>query len=211
MYLFVALLVPAAYVYFISGKDDIDLVRDGIPYCAGLAAGIVAIIFERLVLSFFPPLPASFLLKFLMFFLSDTLVPFVLGNLLLFFLFEAPVKQKISRIRQHSFGIASIFLPYSMIVFYSLPDTWPIIMIPVMVLSILFLIDFYAGKLVASPSRSPDGQDIVFTFLPVLVALIFADAAKTLWYFKYPFWFFLPLSLIVTAFAFILRLAKYRK
>ncbi len=211
MYLFFMLLIPAAFVYYIAGSDNRDLVGNALPFCAGLVSGVLAIFVDRFVLSFFPALPASFFLKLTMIVLSDTIVPFILGNSALFFLFESGTKLRLSRLRQQSFGIASLYLPYIMIQIYNVPDIWAVVMIPVMLLSILFLADFYTGKIMASPARSVDAIDIARTFTPVVGTMIVADIAKTLWYFRYPAWTFLPLSLAVTAFAFVLRLSKYRK
>jgi hypothetical protein len=211
MYLFFMLLVPAAFAYYIAGSDNRDLVGNALPFCAGLVAGIVAVLVDRCVLFFFPALPTSFFLKLTMIVLSDTVVPFILGNAALFFLFESGMKQRLSRLRQQSFGIASIYLPYIMIQQYNVPDMWAVVMIPVMLISVLFLADFYTGKIVASPARSVDTQDIILSYAPVVGTMLVADITKTLWYFRYPSWIFLPLSLLVTAFAFALRLAKYRK
>jgi len=209
MYIIFALLVPAAFIYYIAGADE-DLISTGIPYVAGIIAGILAVFITSILNSFLPMQTSLPVVKFILIFLSETIIPMVLGNLALFFIFHAPIRQKISRIRQQSFGIMTIYLPYIMISSYTLPDLWCVLLIPVMTVSILFLLDFYIGRMVVSPN-SFDPLDFIVSCSPVFIAMIIADVAKTLWYFKFSSWIFIPLSLAVAAFSFVLRCAKYRK
>jgi len=209
MYIIFALLVPAAFIYYIAGTDD-DFISNGIPYVAGLVAGILAVFVNSVFNSFLPTQTSLLVVKGILIFVSDTIIPMILGNLALFFIFQAPVRQKISRIRQHSFGIMTIYLPYIMISSYNLPDFWCVILIPIMTVSILFLIDFYIGRISVSPN-STDALDFVISCAPVFVSMFMADVAKTLWYFKFSPWIFFPVSLAVAAFSFVLRCAKYRR
>lgn len=209
MYIIFVLLVPAAFIYYIAGTDD-DFISNAIPYFAGIVAGVLAVIVNSLFNSFLPTQTSLPVIKGLIIFLSDTVIPMILGNIALFFVFNSPIRQKLSRIRQHSFGIMTIYLPYIMISSYNLPDVWSVIVIPVMAVSILFLLDFYIGRMVVSPN-TPDLMDFVISCAPVLIAMLLADVAKTLWYFKFSPWLFFPVSLAVAAFSFVLRCAKYRR
>jgi hypothetical protein len=211
MFLFVILLVPAAFIYYRAGTQQDDSFSMNISFLAGIVAGLLVMFFDGILNSLFEDRISSLPVKTLYFFLADSCIPYILGNVMLFSLFMAPVKDRISRIRSQSFGIMTVYLPYVMVKFYNLPDIWPVLFIPAMTLSVLFLLDFYVGRYIAQIRSKPDCIDFVLMVIPVGVILLLADICKALWFFRYPWWIFVPLSLLVVLSAIILRIAKYRK
>ena len=152
---------------------------------------------------------AGFLPRFLLIFLSDTLIPLAVGILPLWFLSLSSLRQKILSLRPQLFGIAAVYLPYKLFVFYNLPDVWSVLFIPAMDISVLFVADFFLGKLLSGRSGTPDMIELSFALLPALIGLVIADLCKAMWYFCFPVWSFGLLSLLLIGFSFFLRLKKY--
>lgn len=211
MYVLFIFLVPAAYIYYLSGCRDADSIVNLLSYASGIVAGFCALFIGKLILLLFPHDTSSFFVKFLSIFFFESGIPFFGGVAALFFLLESPVKQRISNIRSQMFGISTIILPYIVISSYNFPDIWSVILIPVLLLSILFLADFCIGRFTAAISVSVDPLDFVFAVLPVVLAFIAVDLFKTLWYFCFPSWIYVSLSFLLSGACFTLRLLKYRK
>lgn len=211
MYLLILLLVPAAFVYYRFGAQKDDSFSVYISCIAGIAAGVLAVLVDSVLNAVFTDKIATFPVKLVYFFLVDSCVPYVLGNLLLFFLFKGSARERISRLRPQSFGIAAFYLPYIMSRFYNLPDIWPVLFVPAMTVAILFLIDSCIARYLARTRGTPDVVDFILVMVPVAIALLLADVSKAFWYFRFPFWVFLPVSLVVAVLPFALRVRKYAK
>lgn len=197
-------------MYYVAGCRDTDITGNLLAFFTGLAAGLCAMVVDNIILMIIPTDLSSFWLKYLVVFLIETGIPFFGGIIALYFILEAPVKQRISNIRPQLFGISTIILPYILLSFYNVPDMWPIILLPMIMVSILFLADFFIGRLLPFISRSIDIIDLLYALAPVILAMILTDACKTLWYFAMLPWLFIILSFIIIISAFFLRLIKYR-
>lgn len=211
MYVLILFLVPAAFVYYRFGDQTDDSFSVYISCVAGIAAAICALLVDSVLNAIFTDKVATFPVKLIYFFLVDSCIPYVLGNLLLFMLFKGTVRDRISRLRPQSFGIAALYLPYIVVKFYNLPDIWPVLFVPAMTVAILFLIDSCITRYLSRTKGTPDPVDFTLAMIPVGVAFLLADLCKTLWFFRFPFWVFLPLSLVVVASPFVLRVPKYLK
>lgn len=210
MYVLFLLLVPAAFVYYISGLRESNLSGNILAYISGILSGLCALILNRLFYVVFSPATPSFIQKFLMILFSESLIPFVGCIAILFFLFDAPLKQRVSLIRPQLFGISSIVLPFIYLSTYNYPDIWVTLFIPGMLLSLLFLADFFIGRFVDSAGRSIDGLDLFLAFLPIFAVMIFIDLSKTFWFFCYPSWIITGLAMLPVTAAILLRIQKYR-
>lgn len=211
MYLLFFLLVPASFIYYEAGCRDRDTIANILALFSGLAAGLVMLLLDSIVLSIIPMDSSSFWLKFTVILLSETCIPYIGGIAILFFVLDAPIKQRISNIRPQLFGIASIFLPYMFFSKYNFPDTWAVLLYPMMILSVLFLADFFIGRFLSSHPGSVDNLDFVISLIPIVVAMILSDAAKSLWFFCFPAWTFMILTLLLIGSSFFFRMLKYRK
>jgi hypothetical protein len=211
MYVLILFLVPAAFLYYRFGTRTDDSFSVYISCIAGIAAGVLAVLVDSVLNVIFTDKIATFPVKLVYFFLVDSCVPYILGNLLLFLLFKGSTRERISRLRSQSFGIAALYLPYIVNRFYNLPDMWPILFIPAMTVAILFLIDSCIARFLSRTKGTPDPVDFSLAMIPVAIALLLADLCKTFWFFRFPAWIFLPVSLLVVAAPFALRIRKYLK
>lgn len=209
MNLIVIFLIPAAFIYYSAGRSESGRLAESIAAIAGLATGLCAIIVDRLFFPLFSMPVTTFFPKLLIIFLSDSFIPVVIGLLPLFLLSDSPVRQKISLLRPQIFGVTALYLPYKMLVFYGFSDVWAMVFIPLMILSVLFLFDFFIGRLLSRVSGTPDLGDMLMPMVPVLISLICVNVCITLWFFCYPVWIFLLISFLIISFAIILRIAKY--
>jgi len=209
MNLIIVFLIPAAFVYYASGRSESVRLTETIALIAGLASGLCAIIVDRLFFPLFSMPVTAFYPKLIILFFSDSFIPIVVGLVPLILLSVASSRQKLSLLRPQLFGVATLYLPYKMLVFYNFADVWAMVFIPLMILSVLFLFDFFIGRLLSHVSGVPDFLDIITQMIPVFLALICADIAKTLWFFCFPLWSYLLISLVLISSALILRIAKY--
>jgi len=211
MHFLIFLLVPAAFLYHMAGYRDAETEGKKTGYLAGIAAGISAVAVNYFLARIIPPATPNIALKFLGIFLSDTIIPYVLAPIVLYFISVSSVKEKISQIKLHLFGIASVYLPYIMITRYDYPDLAVLAGVPVMSLSVLFLAEYCIRRHVASINRSADLVDFFIDMLPVFGMLVATDIYKTLWFFCFPFWVWLPFFLAIPVLALIARLKAYGK
>lgn len=211
MYLLYFFAVPTAFVYFFTGYRDQDAFQVILSYIFGFLTGLLLLLVETLFLSLMPLETTSFIVKYITIFISESVIPFIGGSLLLFYILEAPLKQRISNFRPQLFGIATVFLPAVFLQSYNHSDFWAVLFMPIMLLSVLFLADFYIGRFVSSYYSSIDGLDTFFGLVPIVVAFLVSDLCKTLWFYCYPSWIFICLSILLVSMAFFLRIAKYRK
>ncbi len=211
MFLLYFFLVPTAFVYYLSGCRDSDVTANILAFISGVAAGLVSLLLGNLFYPLFPADISLFWVQFIAVFLFETALPVFGGLTALYFLLVAPVKLRISNLRPQLFGIYAIYLPYLFFTRWNHPDFWSAVFAPVMLVSILFLADFFIGRLVASVSPRVDAVDFIGACLPVVAALVLSDLCRTLWYFAKPLYLYLPLSITIILFAFVLRLLKYRK
>ena len=211
MNVIVVFLIPAAFIYYSAGRSESGRLTESIAAIAGLASGFCAILVDRLFSPLFSMPVTAFYPKLLILFFSDTFIPIAVGLLPLFFLSDSTVRQKISLLRPQIFGVTALYLPYKMLVFYNFSDVWAMVFIPLMILSVLFLFDFFIGRLLSRVSGTPDLIDMLLTLLPIVFALICIDISITLWFFSYSFWIYLLISLFIVCSALILRIAKYYK
>ena len=202
-------LVPAAFVYYMSGRPESEIQFSRIAVLAGLVSGLCAILVDHLFNPLIAMPFAGFIPRLLLIFLSDTLIPLAVGILPLWFLSLSSLRQKILSLRPQLFGIAAVYLPYKLFVFYDHPDVWSVLFIPAMDISVLFIADFFLGKLLEGSSRTPDLEDVAFALIPALAGLLVADFCKAMWYFCFPVWSFGLVSLLLIGFSFFLRLKKY--
>jgi len=205
----VVFLIPAAFVYYSAGRSESGRLTESIAAIAGLASGLCAIIVDHLFFPLFAMPVTTYYPKLIILFFSDTFIPVVVGLLPLFFLSDSPVRQKISLLRPQFFGVTALYLPYKMLVFYNFSDVWAMVFIPLMILSVLFLFDFFIGRLLSKVSGTPDLIDMLLTLIPVIFALICIDVSITLWFFCYSVWIYLLISLFIVCSALVLRIAKY--
>lgn len=211
MYLLFFFLVPAAYIYYLAGCRDIEITDNLLAYISGIIAGLCTLLVCKLVLLLIPQDTSSFFVKFLSIFLLESGIPYICGIAALVFILNSPVKQRILNIRPQLFGISTIYLPYTILTSYNFPDTWSTIMIPIMLLSILFLADFFICRLAANISITNDIPDLILAFFPLGLALILADFCKTLWFFCFPAWIYFVLSFLLICASIAPRLFKYHK
>jgi hypothetical protein len=211
MHFLIFLLAPAAFVYYLAGFRDAGIEGKKTGYLAGLAAGVCAIIVNGIFYQLFPQSTEHFFVKLVMVFFSESLVPYILAPVALFFLSVSSVKERFSQIKIHLFGIASIYLPYIMINRYDYPDLAVLVGVPLMVLSTIFLAEYCLRRYVESINRATDFMDFFMAVLPVLAMLIASDLYKTLWYFCFPFWVWLPFFLAIPLLALYARLRAYGK
>jgi hypothetical protein len=211
MYLLLGFLVPAAFIYYKAGCRDVDSTVNILSYTFGLVAGGCSLLIGHFIGTFFPHDTSSFILKFVSFFIVESIIPFIGGIAALFFLFEYSPKQRVSNIRPQLFGIMTIYLPYILWNSYNFPDVWSLVMLPSILISILFLADFCIGRYISMISRSIDVLDFILALLPILLALLVTDLCKTLWFFCYPSWIIIGISIFLVFFAAGLRFLKYRK
>ena len=206
------LLVPAAFVYYLTGYRDVGTVGNKTGYLAGIAVGIVAILVNLLVSLFFPQTTAVFAVKFIGVLLTETVIPYILGPIALYYLFVTTqgACERLSRMRIHVFGIATVYLPYIMVTRYDVPDMAVTLGVPVMLLSALFLAEYCIRKYVASVRKAPDMIDFVLSLLPVFGLLIVTDLYKTLWFYCFPGWIYIPLFFILPTLASLPRIRAYR-
>ncbi len=211
MFLLYFFLVPASFIYYLAGCQDSDVSDTILAFLAGITAGLVVLLTGNLFLPLFPMDTASFWVKFVSTFVFETILPVAGGLTALYFIMDAPIKLRISNMRGQFFGIGTIYLPYLFFTRWNNPDLWSVIFAPVMFVSILFLADFFIGRLIKSVSARVDPADFIISILPVVFVLILADLCKTLWFFAKPLYFYLPLSIGIILLSLILRLLKYRK
>jgi MFS family permease len=211
MHFLIFLLVPAAFVYHLAGYRDAGIEGKKTGYLAGIAAGICAVIVNGILSHIFPPATPHFIVKLASIIFSETVIPFILAPLALFYLAVSPEKERFAQIKLHLFGIASVYLPYIMITRYDYPDLAVIAGVPILVLSFLFLAEYCLRQYVASVNRATDLSDFAMAVLPAFVMLIASDLYKTLWYFCFPFWVWLPLFLAIPLLALYTRLRAYGK
>jgi hypothetical protein len=209
MILLSVFLVPAAFVYYMAGRPESEIHFSRIAVIAGLVSGLCAVWVDHLFNPLVAMPVAGFLPRLLLIFLSDTLIPLAVGILPLWFLSLSSFRQKILSLRPQLFGIAAVYLPYKLFVFYDFPDVWSVLFIPAMDVSVLFIADFFLGKLLSGRSGTPDMTELSFALLPALIGLVIADFCKAMWYFCFPVWSFGLLSLLLIGFSFFLRLKKY--
>lgn len=211
MILLTAFLVPVAYLYYISGRPESERYSNRVAALSGLVSGLFAVAVDRL----FSPLVSlpvgSLWARLLLVVLSDTLIPFLAGVLPLWFISISPVRKRVFALRPQFFGVAAVYLPYKMLAFYDLPDVWPVAFIPAMILSILFLADFFIGRLLGKVSGNPDAIDLTVAVLPVVVGVLLADLCIALWFLCFPFWTYGLVSLVLIFSSIILRILKYYK
>jgi hypothetical protein len=208
MYFLVALLIPAAFVYYVSSGRVHSVTFSRFSWLIGCGAGVVAVLLSRLVGSFFPLDMSSFFLKWLYFFLVDSLIPYIGCLAALYALQRGAVRERIRAITPLAFGIATIFLPLSQLRFYNLPDVWSAIVLPILSVTFLFFIDFRLERLAVQPS-SLDEVDILWAVLPGVLFLFLVDLSKALWFFAFPAWTYWPLSILLVLGVLFVRLKRY--
>jgi hypothetical protein len=204
-------LVPAAYLYFISGRPEDEKHSNRISVLAGVATGIVAILADSLFSPILTLPTQSFQIKLLLVFISDTVLPLLVGVLPLWLLSTASFRRKITVLRPQLFGIAAMYLPYKVLVFHDFPDIWSAVFVSAMYVALLFLADFCIGRLLERTRGVPDMQDCILSALPPVAGMLVINSCKTLWFFCYSAWIFVPVSLLVIASPFVVRLPKYRR
>jgi len=194
-----------------AGCRDSDISVNILAFFSGIAAGLASCLIGTLFQFIFPADTASFPVKFAAIFLFETVIPVCGGLAALYFILDAPAKLRISNMRAQLFGICTVYLPFLFFTRWNHPDIWSVIFAPVMLVSVLFLADFFIGRLVSTVSWRVDSVDFILSVLPVLASFFLADLCKTMWYFAQPLFLYLPLSIAIILLSFILRLIKYRK
>jgi hypothetical protein len=209
MMVLVVFLIPLAFAYFLSGRPETERYPGLIAFGTGIVGGILAAFIDSLAgLTGFMWL-SGFVSRFLLALASEIILPFAIGILPFFLLSVAPLREKLSLVRSQLFGLAAVFLPYRMLVRYDVPDAWAVTLIPAMALAVLFLTDFFIGRLLGRVSGNPDALDMLQSALPVIVALVALVASTMLWFLCFPIWSYGILSLAVVASALFLRIVKY--
>ncbi len=211
MFLLYFFLVPAAFTYYMAGCRDSDVSANILAFLSGISAGLVAFLVGNLFQFVFPPDTASFLVKFVSIIVFESVLPIIGGLAALYFILDAPARMRISNMRAQLFGIYTVYLPYLFFTRWNHPDFWSVVFAPVMLVSILFLADFFIGRLLSSVSPRVDPVDFLLSVLPVFAALVLANLCETFWFFAKPLYVYLPLSIAIILLSFGFRLLKYRK
>jgi hypothetical protein len=210
MNLLFAFLVPVAYVYYTVGRKGVDRLPEHVSCGVGALAGTCAIFVDRLISSLVSLPTAHFFLKWALFFLSDSIIPLSIGLIPLFFLSVAPFRSRLSLLKPQLFGVFSVYLPYKLFVFYDLNDMWAMIIIPVLFISLIFFSVFMIDRLLAKVSGNPDWIDLSRYLGSCVLAFLLSDLSKTLWFYNFPFWTYIPVSFAIIGTVVYLRIRPYK-
>lgn len=201
------LLMPLLYVYFFASFEKNSVFREGLAYIVGVLGAFVAALLSWILSRAIPSDALPLFGWFARDFTLEGLIPYVILPLLLLSLFSAPMRDKTSLIQSLVFGIATVFLPLTMLSGNLINDVWSAVMIPLSYLSFLFVMDF---ALRGIRSRDPS---VVSDFFPEilypLTVLLLLALLKSVWFFSGPAWLYWTGSIVLAGGGFSLRLYKY--
>ncbi len=203
------LLVPAVFVYYSAGNRFSGLPTYRLAYLSGVACGVVLTILAFFMDGVLKTRSASYALQFLSFFLSCTFIPFGLGSICLFTVFDSPLRDRIERLVPQVFGILTVYLPFLQLSRFSYPDVWSVVINPSLVVSAVFFVDYSVRRYCARIRRAPSYEDFLVALLPSLGLLLVSDILRVMWYFALPFWLYGTLGALVVFLSLLTRLAKY--
>jgi len=201
------LLVPVLYFYVYSAFPAETIFRDGLAYITGLVSSVVVAFLSWWVMGLLPTEYQSPVLFFLLRFTLDSVIPFVLLPIIVFLAFKSRFSAKNGIITSLIFGIATVFLPYTMLNRFTTSDSWPALMVPLCLVAFLFSVDLAWRRILAQ--NPVEVIDLFPSVLFPVAILIITDVLKTLWFFGFTGWVYWPISLMLVAFVFALRLYKY--
>lgn len=202
-----SLMIPVLYFYIFSAISAESAPREGFALLVGASAGAAGALLDWLIFTIIPYETFSPVTAYALIFLQESFIPFVLLPILAVLLFKARFCEKNTMIVSLSYGIANIFLPYIMLSRYRAADLWPAFMIPLGMVSYLFVLDVVWRKILARKNDS--AGDLFPEILIPFILLLSADGFKFLWLFGYPSWIYWVLSLLMLGGALFLRLYKY--
>lgn len=199
--------MPILFFYVYSARPVESVYREGFAYLAGLFLAILSALLTWLLFSGVSYEKLSPFLYFVVVFLLDSVIPFIVLPLLAFLIFKARFSELNAMLVSLVFGISSIYLPYIMYSRYLGANLWPSFMVPLGFVSLLFFADAAWRQIL---ERRPSSISDLFPELLIpLSVLIINEIVKVLWFFGYPSWIYWIVSLITTAAALLLRLYKY--
>lgn len=204
------LLAPAAFMYYSAGNRFSGLPTYRLAYASGVCAGFVVTVCAFLFKSILIHNSSSIFAHFASFFVSCTVIPFILGPALLYGVFSAPLEDRLSRLVPQVFGILSIYMPYILSNHFDTPDIWSVLLTPVQFLSVCFLLDYIVRRYVGSIRLRPTLDGFGLRLIPLFAVLIVFDCLRVMWYFCFPAWSYTGLALILIFGSLVSRLIKYR-
>lgn len=200
-------LVPVLYVYLCASFEKQSIYREGFSYILGVigafGTALLYWLLSRAVPSDSLPLMGWFLRDFTL----ETLIPYVALPMLLLLLFYASLRNKVYLVMSMIFGIATVFLPLTMLLGTLTNDLWSALMIPLSYTSFLFASDFaFRGIKSRNPSMV---SDLFPEILYPLAILLILSLLKAVWFFAGPSWLYWTGSILLVGIGFFLRLYKY--
>lgn len=202
-----SLMIPVLYFYVFSAFPAETAHREGFAFLVGAGCAILGAVVCSWLFSFMPYETLSPLLVYTVTFIRESLIPYIIIPFLCLLVFNGRFSDKIGMIVSVTFGSAAVFLPYNMFTRYWGPDVWASAMIPLLVLSYLFVLDMVWRKLISR--RCADFMDLFPEALIPIALFLVIDGAKTLWYYGYPAWIYWIVSLCILGSALFIRLYKY--
>lgn len=209
MSILLILLVPAVFLYYSAGNRFSGLPTYRLAWLSGVAAGILLAVLAFLTEGVLKIRSSSFALQYLTTFVSCTLIPFVLGPIVLFAVFDSPLRDRIERLVPQLFGILTVYLPFLQLSRFSGPDAWSAVLHPALTVSAVFLVDYSVRRYLSRIRLSPNYEGLLVALLPSASLLLLSDLARVLWFFAYPFWTFGLLGMLLVFLSLLTRLAKY--
>jgi len=202
-----SLMIPVLYFYVFSAFPAETTHREGFAFLVGAGFAVLGAVVSSWLFSFLPYESLSPLLVYIITFLRESLIPYIFIPLLCLAVFKGRFPEKIGMVVSMTFGSAVIFLPYIMFTRYWGPDLWASAMVPLLVLSYLFVLDMVWRKLISR--RCADFMDLFPEALIPIALFLVMDGVKTLWYYGYPAWIYWIVSLCILGSALFIRLYKY--
>jgi hypothetical protein len=203
-------LAPAAFIYYSAGNRFSGLPTYRLAYASGVCAGIVLTICAFLLKGVLIHDSSSVIARFFTFFVSCTVIPFMLGPALLYGVFSASLEDRLPRLVPQVFGILSIYMPFILTTYFDAPDMWAVLLTPVQFLSVCFLLDYIVRRYVGSIRLRPTLDGFAKRLIPLFAVLVVFDCLRVMWYFCFPAWSYTSLALILITGSLFSRLIKYR-
>jgi hypothetical protein len=206
MQLLHVLTIPLAFIYYLAGESDTRNSEHWFSYFIGLCIAIPALAIGFLFVGLIPAGSTLWIAQFFRVFIMETLFPYGFACLAILVL-----ESRFPSLRFHGvsllFGIASYTVPFSLLTVYPLNDPWISLIVPLVSLSMLFVLDYCVSrrKKLRSYERTFFSEILLFP----LSILIVGDICKTLWYFVFPWWILVLSIALISVPALILRLRKY--
>ncbi len=203
------LLVPSVFVYYSVGNRFSGLPTYRLAWLSGVACGVVLSLLAYLADGILNIKSASYVLQFLSFFFSCSFIPFFVGSVVLFWIFDSPLRDRIERLVPQVFGILTVYLPFLHLSRFNFPDLWSSVINPSLIVSAVFIVDYSVRRYLSRIRRAPSYEDFIVALLPSAGLLVVSDVLRVMWYFAVPFWLYGSVGILVVFLSLLTRLAKY--